>query len=237
MTWLSDWLREIILIVLIATFVELLLPSNSFHRYVKVVISLLILLVILQPIVRIFQSEWDLNHLLEQGTYSMSAQPDVPSLRSILKEGERIDEHNEEQAMHIIQGNIEDQTKQELKKLGYPIENVTVSLSRDESGEVQIHSMELKLGREAKEHSTPSTYETKHTDEFGSTPIKIEPVKPVNIDLDLVPEASGAAVSAELTSREEEQLKEVKQWVMDHWDMDQMDRVHVDFLEENDVPS
>lgn len=49
MGWLSNWLQELIMIVLLATFVEMLLPNRSMERYVKLVLSLLILLTLLSP--------------------------------------------------------------------------------------------------------------------------------------------------------------------------------------------
>lgn len=41
MGWLSDWLKSIIMVILLATFVDILLPNQTMQRYVKTVISLL----------------------------------------------------------------------------------------------------------------------------------------------------------------------------------------------------
>lgn len=57
MSWLGDWLREIILVVLLASFVELLLPSKSMERYARLVLSLLILLTMLSPIVSLLKGD------------------------------------------------------------------------------------------------------------------------------------------------------------------------------------
>lgn len=51
MSWLSGWLHELILVVLMAAFVEMLLPSKSMERYARLVLSLLVLLTMLSPIV------------------------------------------------------------------------------------------------------------------------------------------------------------------------------------------
>lgn len=53
MGWLSNWLQELIMIVLLATFVDMLLPNRSMERYVKLVLSLLILLTLLSPITKV----------------------------------------------------------------------------------------------------------------------------------------------------------------------------------------
>lgn len=56
MTWLGGWLKELVLIVLLASFVDMILPSRSMERYVKLVLSLLILLTLLSPVVRLLSS-------------------------------------------------------------------------------------------------------------------------------------------------------------------------------------
>ncbi len=57
MGWLSNWLQELIMIVLLATFVDMLLPNRSMERYVKLVLSLLILLTLLSPITKLCGSD------------------------------------------------------------------------------------------------------------------------------------------------------------------------------------
>lgn len=61
----TDWVRNIVLVVLFASFLELLLPTNGMQRFVRVVMGLLILLAILTPVVDVLQS---------------SRMPEVPAL-------------------------------------------------------------------------------------------------------------------------------------------------------------
>jgi stage III sporulation protein AF len=57
MDWISDWIRQIILIIFIATFIDLLLPSTSLERYVKLIMGLIIIVSILQPVLQLVLSE------------------------------------------------------------------------------------------------------------------------------------------------------------------------------------
>lgn len=66
--WLSGWLRDIVLIILLATFVDLLIPNNSLQRYVKVVVSLIILLTILSPVISFLKEDRAVNQALEQAS-------------------------------------------------------------------------------------------------------------------------------------------------------------------------
>jgi len=53
---ITDWVRNIALIVLFASFLELLLPTSGMQRFVRVIMGLLILLAILTPVVDALQS-------------------------------------------------------------------------------------------------------------------------------------------------------------------------------------
>lgn len=48
---LTDWIKNIIFVVLFASFLELLLPSSSMQRFVRVIMGLFIMLAILNPII------------------------------------------------------------------------------------------------------------------------------------------------------------------------------------------
>lgn len=57
MEWISDWIRQIVLIIFIATFIDLLLPSSSLQRYVKLIMGLIIIVSILQPVLQFVLNE------------------------------------------------------------------------------------------------------------------------------------------------------------------------------------
>lgn len=52
----TDWVRNIVMVVLFASFLELLLPSSGMQRFVRVIMGLLILLAILTPVIDALQS-------------------------------------------------------------------------------------------------------------------------------------------------------------------------------------
>ncbi|WP_416149552.1 stage III sporulation protein AF [Salipaludibacillus sp. HK11] len=57
MAIISSWITNIILLILFATILELLLPNSSTHRYVKLVVGLMLLVAMLQPVLSIFQED------------------------------------------------------------------------------------------------------------------------------------------------------------------------------------
>ncbi|MBU9724169.1 MULTISPECIES: stage III sporulation protein AF [Bacillaceae] len=54
---ITAWVTNIILIILFATILELILPNSKIQRYVKLVVGLMLLMVMLQPILSIFQAD------------------------------------------------------------------------------------------------------------------------------------------------------------------------------------
>ncbi|WP_209123084.1 stage III sporulation protein AF [Alkalihalobacillus sp. BA299] len=62
MSFLTEWLTNIIIFILLATILELLLPNSNMQRYVKMVVGLLLLVIILNPLLSIFSK--DINDIL-----------------------------------------------------------------------------------------------------------------------------------------------------------------------------
>jgi stage III sporulation protein AF len=55
----TSWISNIILLILIATVLELLVPKSALHAYVKMVVGLLLILVIITPLLKIFTEDFD----------------------------------------------------------------------------------------------------------------------------------------------------------------------------------
>lgn len=58
MTVLGAWLKQIIMIVLLAVFTDLLLPTKATQKYVRTVLGLAIIAAMLQPIVPLMKKDW-----------------------------------------------------------------------------------------------------------------------------------------------------------------------------------
>lgn len=48
-----QWIRDIFIVILSLTFFQILLPESSLGKYVKFIFSLLILIIILQPLINL----------------------------------------------------------------------------------------------------------------------------------------------------------------------------------------
>ncbi|MCY8205080.1 MULTISPECIES: stage III sporulation protein AF [unclassified Bacillus (in: firmicutes)] len=57
MSFLTEWLTTIVLFILFAIVIDMLLPSSSMQKYAKMVVSLLLIVVMLTPIFKLFNTD------------------------------------------------------------------------------------------------------------------------------------------------------------------------------------
>ncbi|KAF6620181.1 stage III sporulation protein AF [Paenibacillus jamilae] len=184
MTWLGGWLKELVLIVLLASFVDMILPSRSMERYVKLVLSLLVLLTLLSPIVRLLSSSpsevlgraLDLQRQAETGNRE-------PTLEEILAKGNKLKQQQEQSSMQWAGKEVAKEMKGQLEQYtGLAIQSVQVTLAQIQQKEsgleagTGVQSVVVKLAEQKAEKEK----NTKGTD---IKPVVVEPVaeKTVNI--------------------------------------------------------
>ncbi|CAM4334958.1 stage III sporulation protein AF [Paenibacillus xylanexedens] len=147
MGWLSNWLRELIMIVLLATFVDMLLPNRSMERYVKLVLSLLILLTLLSPITKLLKS--DPVGELKRAMSAMDAPSDEnATLEQILAQGKRLQSNEQEQSLqwtakelaNVMKGQIEETTGARVRSV-----EVQLTMSKYETEMEAASSVELPV--------------------------------------------------------------------------------------------
>lgn len=158
MTLLSQWLKEIIFIILFAVFIELLLPNRSMERYVKFVISLLILLTLLSPIMKLFtdQTEKKIEVALTGG-FDVEDGNVQAETKKILAEGNQLQKKREQEVMAWTGEEIARQMKEQLKNVtGQPISRVAVGLTNlGNKKETTITSIEVVMGGSLQTQSEP----------------------------------------------------------------------------------
>lgn len=146
MTWLGEWLREIILVVLLASFVEMLLPSKSMERYARLVLSLLVLLTILSPIISLLKgdaiTELSLamdEQNLQSGSPASEGQR-AGSLKKILEDGQKLAHGQQEQSLKLaaieIAGQMKEQISAETGERGVQV-TVTLAMQKADNPDVE----------------------------------------------------------------------------------------------------
>ena len=126
-SWVSDWLKQIVLLVLIATFIDLLLPNDRLERYVKLVMGLLIIMAMLSPVFQLLSDDLDLRSfafLTSNPVMSKAA-----SIEEIQKQGETLKQEQEEWIRQEAEQKIGESLKNELtQRFQIEVEKAEVKL-------------------------------------------------------------------------------------------------------------
>jgi stage III sporulation protein AF len=145
--WISEWLKQIIILVLIATFIDLLLPNNALDRYVKLVMGLLIIMAILTPIFQLLSEKYDLSALAF--THASHGER-LASLQQIREQGERLkttqDRLIQEQSSKQMELSIKEQVEQ---KFGVEVMESNVTLQTGPKGMAEIKHIHVRASASA----------------------------------------------------------------------------------------
>jgi stage III sporulation protein AF len=84
---IADWIKKIIAILVLAGFLEMILPNNELKGVTKMMIGLLIILIIMQPLLKFFKLPTTILGSLPAVVGVDTAGKSLPSTGRIVKEG------------------------------------------------------------------------------------------------------------------------------------------------------
>lgn len=184
MTWLAEWLKQVIFVVLMATFIDLLLPNRSMERYVKLVVSLLILLTLISPVMRLFAP--DAQRKLETVLMDSTGEGAAASVGTdeILRQGEQMRMRREREVIEMASEEAAKRIQEQIEReTGQRVERVIVGLDRPENGaEPLISAVEVYITRDQE----PSSVEIPPNDGQGAEhkQLSIATIEPVRIQVE-----------------------------------------------------
>lgn len=194
MTWLGGWLRELILVVLMAAFVEMLLPGKSMERYARLVLSLLVLLTMLSPIVSLLKGDAAkelsvaLGQQEQQGGLLSGAGRGAGELEQILADGRMLAAGAKEQGLQLAAEEVAGQMQEQVAgSTGLQGIKVTVKLGLSKAsglgGEEVPVITAVTVSLPAGAGQAGGTESGRTDSPSGSEPIRIEPVVPVQVQI------------------------------------------------------
>lgn len=229
MEWLGGWLKTIIMIILLATFADLLLPNHSMQRYVKMAVSLLIVMTLITPLFELFQKNWDIGKLLDEAERRQSNLSLVPgagataaSLEAILQESRKLAAKSEEQAKRLMEEQVAARIRQQIEADGNPVREVKVETAIDGQGRPEIRKVQVLLPPKETLTAAGAAGESGRPDrrkEPSSFPLVIEPVQPVLIEIGPIDlRAAREAAAGDGTDAETDRLRdEIRQIIHREW--------------------
>lgn len=139
MDYISDWVKNIIIISTFLTLLEIILPNGNIKKYVDVLIALIIIIVIINPLIYFLSSDFNLknnmNSLYNINDESMEYFNNRNDINDIQKE-QVIDEY-----ISYIEIGIKEIIKNETN---YEVVNIDLSLKENKNYK-EINSVSITL--------------------------------------------------------------------------------------------
>lgn len=202
MEWLSGWLKSIILVILLAVFLDLLLPNQTMQRYVRTVMSLFIVLTLMSPLFSLMDVRPQVERRLADGLLPQNQAAGGGELRpvsGIRSDAEAFRSKQQEQSLRLVESQAAEVMKQQLEQtLGIRIASIRVKAQMNSRGQPVLSGVEVLAASETGEQKAADV-------RGGSTPASVqpmEPIAPVAIDIRTggeaaAPQAEAAAAQAE----------------------------------------
>ncbi|WP_309118763.1 stage III sporulation protein AF [Paenibacillus sp.] len=158
---LTGWLKQIVLVVLLATFIDLLLPNRTMQRYVKLVVSLFILMTILSPVLQLIGSNANVRMLAASvggwsvagtaapapsGASGPSGGSSMPALGELLSEGEAIARAQSERSIDMLENRIEAMVEEHVRSKHEAEASVEAEVDIDGDGLPTVKSIRIRVG-------------------------------------------------------------------------------------------
>ncbi|MEH7386891.1 stage III sporulation protein AF [Bacillus sp. JJ1521] len=130
LSFIAEWITNIILFILLATIVDMLLPSSSMQKYVKMVTGLLLILIILTPLFSLFKSDLD-QALLNMNLKPVQTEKNLENLIDLKKK--EIQASQRAYALETVQVQIRNDIEEELvkKQSNLIVQDVKIHLSSE----------------------------------------------------------------------------------------------------------
>lgn len=146
MDYITEWITNIILFVLIATVIDLLLPNTSLQKYTKMVAGLLLITIILSPIFKLLSSDFESALASIPSIQSNSEEKNMENLIELQKKEIQASNHAyilEETAVQL-QSDVE---KELMDQYGLEIAHIEIDVDDDSQSESfeQIQSIVVQL--------------------------------------------------------------------------------------------
>ncbi|HET7657290.1 MAG TPA: stage III sporulation protein AF [Bacillales bacterium] len=194
MDYITSWIKEIILLIMLAVVLELLLPNSSMQRYVRMVIGLLLLLALLKPVLSVFDT--NVNEMFT--AFAISPVLEDDQLKNAIKNKKKEIQASE-------RAYIEKQMAVPLKK---KVEKEVSGRFHMDVADVRVTLNNIKYGQAESNVKHVTVRLKKHVKGGGS---RIKPVKPVTVDANQPP--------SEPSNQKSETISKIRHFLANQWQL------------------
>lgn len=213
MAYIGEWVKHIVLLILMATFLDLILPNSSMRKYVKLVVGFLLILLILSPILQLFKLDQDrllltIDQILEKKNRPLTLQMEQEQSRIKVGQDQAIIDEVIVKWSEEIKVGIE-------KDFDVVVQHVTLDLQRS-GDQIDIDELTLQIEQIPKKESESE----QGKDQEGKSPStvkEVEPIQPVMIQIN---DSRNKRKDQDMISDEQKKIeKEVLTYLNDEWNI------------------
>ncbi len=135
MNFISGWAQGIIVAVIIATIIEMLLPSNGNGKYVKIVVGVFVLFSIISPIISKFKGSGN-SSSIDFDSYIKESTDSTTQVSSLSLD-------NDNAIRQMYEENLKIDIKSKLSQKGYVVGEVNLGISNDD--EYTLNKIEVRI--------------------------------------------------------------------------------------------
>lgn len=200
MEFITSWVQEIIIAVIIGSIIEMLLPNGNSKKYIKVVIGVYIVFSIVSPVISKFtRSELKLDSIIDINKY----EDKIASYEIETKNLENINNSNIKE-VYIL--NLKKDIKAKIEDKGYIVNSIKIEI--ENTDEYKVKNINITLSkRENKKEET----EEKNINE----------IEKVNIEVKI--ENSTTEESTEMIRLTKKEINEIKDYISSVYEIDKKD--------------
>lgn len=159
MSYITEWVTQIILFLLLALIIDLILPTSSLRKYIKMVVGLLLILIFLQPIFHLFEVDMERFFAQEMSDWNDAAQ--VETMENLVEDKKK--EIQASQRAYILEQmavQLKKQAKEELmNEYGLEIQNFSFQFQDEQNMSLDTLQQLTVVLSETEKASDSSTVE------------------------------------------------------------------------------
>ena len=170
--FLSSWVKNLGIVIVIVSILEMLLPNNKTKKYIKIVFGLFIILNIISPLIKerqVFSIE---NFDFDDFSNSIESSNNI-------NENETVNQETmDEKIGELYKKELEKDITKKLEDKGYIVKNIKTSVTIGNKEETKIEKIEIDLEKEENKENkedTNTNMENKIVEEIQKIKININP--------------------------------------------------------------
>lgn len=197
MDFLNTWIQGIIISVIIATIIEMILPSGNSKKYIKVVLGVYVVFNIVAPVVnKLSNNNFELSSIINIDKYTEKMQTYEASSQNI-----NMTDTNEETIKQLYISKLEKDMKSKLEEKNYIVNNINIEVEDDE--EYTIKNVTIYIEKNNEENNSESEKNT----------ININEIENINIQINNIVNKDTTEESEKNSNISEKEKKEIKEYL------------------------